>query len=527
MLKSLTVCIMLVAASAIAWDTLPDVPHGAKVDYGTHLIWGDTLLWGIFPTDKGATQTTFLGSYNPNADPDSAWDTLRISGVPLQRSGIAFQWIERPVVWAMGKDLNDVSRLYRYDVRTGTCTQETLNNFTLDMGACIAYAPNEGYNPYSYAVPGWLFFLPGGGTTFWRHWLPAESMPDVNVYGYVHPGSGAIIADPTPPFRWSPAMAAQYRLQVSPDPNFGPGSIVIDEVVSTNQYQSTTPLSDTTYYWRVADWNQGGFWDVYRVPYNHFSKHPGWDSLTNIDHVALSGAKLAYCDADNPFDHDAIVATYAGNDRHFSEYSIGGCYWTSLENTPENMDADASLTTNAAVGGNSRIYAAFDADVQNDCPHSYDAVNYTWGPLDNDDPDPFYNTHFPDDIDAGSSMALGADDMLYLTTGKDNNFYAVNVSRFSGQQARSVPGGRAKAQVLTVRDGVEVEYQLSTAVHVRASLHDALGRRVGMLDVGEQTAGMHRLCWKANQEGRKLSAGAYFVLLDMGKEQARLKALVE
>ena len=60
----------------------------------------------------------------------------------------------------------------------------------------------------------------------------------------------------------------------------------------------------------------------------------------------------------------------------------------------------------------------------------------------------------------------------------------------------------------------------------RAVLHDAVGRRVGMLDAGEQKAGVHRLSWNRDQEGRKLSAGAYFVLLDMGKEQVRLKAVV-
>jgi hypothetical protein len=48
-----------------------------------------------------------------------------------------------------------------------------------------------------------------------------------------------------------------------------------------------------------------------------------------------------------------------------------------------------------------------------------------------------------------------------------------------------------------------------------------------MLDAGEQKAGMHRLSWNHDQQGRKLSAGAYFVLLDMGTEQARLSAVLE
>jgi YD repeat-containing protein len=62
---------------------------------------------------------------------------------------------------------------------------------------------------------------------------------------------------------------------------------------------------------------------------------------------------------------------------------------------------------------------------------------------------------------------------------------------------------------------------------LRATLHDAVGRLVGVLDAGEQQAGTHRLSWDRDNEGRKLSAGAYFVLLDMGMEKARLKAVVK
>jgi hypothetical protein len=522
MLKKAVVCILLAAAAAMAWERLTDVPNHVDVYYGTHLIWGDTLLWGVFPS-TGSPDATYLASFNPSADEDSAWDTLRISGVPLGRTGIAFQWVERPVVWAMGKDANEISRLYRYDVRTGVTTQETLS-FTLDLGACIAYAPNEGYNPYSYPIPGWLFFLPGGGTTFWRHWIPAESMPDPGEYGYLYPDSGVTIADPTPPFRWSPAASAQYRIQVSTDPNFG--SNAIDEVVATNQCQSTTQLSDTIYYWRVATWTLGDWsWPIGRYC---FRLHPGWDSLPDLDVNARSGAKIAFCDAD-AFGHEAIVAMYGGTDKCFAEYCIGGGYWTNLPDVPEEVNNDgASLTTNAAVGGGYRIYAAFDADAEYECPHYYDKYNNRWDFLDDDDTSDFYNTHFRDDIDAGSSMAIGADDMMYLTTGTGRRFYGVSISRFpGGQQARVVPSGRPKAQAVTVRDGVEVEYQLPAAAHVRASLHDALGRRVGTLDAGKQNPGMHRLGWNSSPEGRKLSAGAYFVLLDMGKEQARLKAVVE
>jgi hypothetical protein len=84
----------------------------------------------------------------------------------------------------------------------------------------------------------------------------------------------------------------------------------------------------------------------------------------------------------------------------------------------------------------------------------------------------------------------------------------------------------ARAQIVSRYDDVRVEYQLPAPAHVRVTLHDAVGRQVGMLDAGQQQAGMHRLSWEYGSRGLKLSPGVYFVLLDMGKEQAKLKAVV-
>jgi hypothetical protein len=94
-----------------------------------------------------------------------------------------------------------------------------------------------------------------------------------------------------------------------------------------------------------------------------------------------------------------------------------------------------------------------------------------------------------------------------------------------GQLSSGTCAARTRARVITRSSGFGVEYQLSKTARVRAMLHDAVGRQVGLLDVGEQSPGLHRLSWSADGEGRKLSAGAYFVLLDMGKEQTRLKAV--
>jgi DNA-binding beta-propeller fold protein YncE len=88
------------------------------------------------------------------------------------------------------------------------------------------------------------------------------------------------------------------------------------------------------------------------------------------------------------------------------------------------------------------------------------------------------------------------------------------------------PAATATARFCPSSGGVVVEYQLSAAAHVSASLHDAVGRRNGMLDAGEQKAGLHQLRWNCDQKGHRLSAGTYFVILDTGPEQARLKAVL-
>lgn len=528
MLKATLCCMLIAATAAMAWDDLPNVPSHAAVDHGTHLIWGGNLLWGLFPTESRVT--TYLNSYDPTAEPEDAWDTLRLVGVALGRTGIAFQSAqtpEPPVVWVIGNDVS-IPKLIRYNVTTGTRTEEVLTLFSLGIGAAIAYQPNEGYNVHGYPVPGWLYFLPGNGTTFYRHWIPATAMPDPLVYGYEYPGDGVTIADPTPPFRWSPATTMQYRIQVATDSNFGTGSTVIDQVVNDNQYQPTAQLTDTTYYWRVASWSQGQwFWDVVAAP-RRFCLHPGWDRLPDIGEYSGSGAKLAFVDNTSGFGHNSIVCMYNQGYRHFAEYNIGGGYWTELENTPKDINDVSSLTTNPFWGEAYRIYASFDDDVKGGCPHYYDVGADAWYLLNNADPEPIYNTHYPDDLSAGSSMAIGANNMMYLTTGVGHDFWDVDISIFSGgQQARNVPSGKAEARALTVRKGLEIEYQLPVAAHVRAILHDALGRRVGALDAGEQAVGRHRLCWHNGQDGRRLSAGAYFVTLDMGNKQATLKAVIE
>jgi hypothetical protein len=124
-------------------------------------------------------------------------------------------------------------------------------------------------------------------------------------------------------------------------------------------------------------------------------------------------------------------------------------------------------------------------------------------------------------------MVEGTNQMDYLVVG-DNHFYRLEPPAESrgGGQAGLTLSAKEKAHVVTGLDGIKVEYQLSASSHVRATLHDAVGRRLSVQDAGEQAPGAHRLSWNRDQQGRKLNAGAYFVLLDTGAERIRLKAVL-
>ena len=543
MLKHTIVCVMLVAAAAMGWKRMTDVPHKADVQEGTHLVWGDTLLWGMFPSGSADNGTTYLYSYNPDSEPDSVnrrrcpWDTGSttkvMAGVMLTRTGFTYQWQEQPVVFATGRDPNTgASRMYRYNVRGDSWNVYNLP-FGLGKGACIAYAPNTSYQVMSHPIPGSIFCLQGdtvGSENFWQYQIPAGLMPDPALYGYLYPDTGVTIADQSPPFRWSPSATTQYRIQVSTDLYFM--NNVIDQVVTTNEYKAATSLSDTTYYWRVATWNgQGGGSWTWPIIRNWFVINGGWTQRAMIGDTVGLGAEIAYDDAS--FNHASIIALSGryGHQKCFADYDIGPNTWSPHASPPLYIRTGTSLTTNAervAVGAGVRhIDAAFFGQDAGTCPYYYVVGADSWAVYDTSPGESLFNSHFPDDIDSGSSMVIGADSMMYLTTGKDHRFYRLEPPiALDGEQTRTAPSGSAKAQLVTVRDGIEVEYQLPTAARVRAVLHDAVGRRVGVLDAGEQKAGMYRLSLSRDQEGRKLSAGAYFVLLDMGSEQARLKAVV-
>ena len=543
MLKHTIVCVMLVAAAAMGWRRLDNVPSIAQVDTNAHLVWGGSKVWGVFPT-HGTHVGTYLFCYDPHQseNPDSCFwnDSLpMMSGACLSPCNITFQPAvgpEPPVLWGIGKTAN-TSYLKQYFTDSDQWVEHSIDSFDLGAGATIAYAPNPNYNPQSNPIPGWLYCLPGGDTSFWQYGVPATLLADSSQYGYLYPDTGATIANPTPTFRWNPGVQ-QYRIQVSTDSTFSAGLPLIDTVVATNEYESTVDFTNGTYYWRVAGWSRGQ-WLWMTARHYWFSLVGGWTQVKPIDSIPRAGAEIAYDAGSFPIGGSGpgIIAIYGGSRKLFSRYDIGSGDWqfNTWHKTPWHVRPGSSLTTSALVEGAFpyHVDAAFDSQPENDYPWLFYANPDTWEQfiLEQDSTD--YYTGFPDKLDLGSSMIIGADSMSYLTTGHDHYFYRVEPAGFAGRggeqgagKALVSPVGGAKAKVLAFHDGVEVQYQLPVAARVRAVLHDAVGRRVGTLDAGEQKAGTHRLCWSRDQEGRKLSAGAYFVLLDMGSEQARLKAVV-
>jgi DNA-binding beta-propeller fold protein YncE len=90
------------------------------------------------------------------------------------------------------------------------------------------------------------------------------------------------------------------------------------------------------------------------------------------------------------------------------------------------------------------------------------------------------------------------------------------------------PGPRlgVPVKLRELRDAVVVEYELNAPARVKATVFDAAGRLARVLYSGQQSAGAHRLNWNLDASGGRASPGAYFIVLDTGRERFRLKAVV-
>jgi hypothetical protein len=290
-------------------------------------------------------------------------------------------------------------------------------------------------------------------------------------------------------------------------------------------------LSNGWHYWRSAALI-GDTWSWGSV--HSFDLKSGWQQLAGVPQNVGAGAAVAF-DADI-LGHEAILALVGGNTTGFYGYDIAGSEWDTLESAPLPESIGTSLTTHDATEANGLYpWAAFGGSDSADDPYYFDpAQTPHWVNFYQASQDSYYNSRFPTRLGAGASMVYGTNRNLYLIVGLDNggnprnNFHRLQPpgSVMDGSQTSVQRSEIGRAHVLSRYDDVQVEYQLPVSARVRATLHDAVGRLVGSLDAGQQNAGLHQLGWNRDQEGRKLSAGAYFVHLNMGKEQARLKAVL-
>jgi len=232
-------------------------------------------------------------------------------------------------------------------------------------------------------------------------------------------------------------------------------------------------------------------------------------------------------------DRDHVICDYSGNGLSVRDTIIveSRTFYTRADTwgAPSRVtDLDALrrlyVSDALALSGDGRVHTALmvcdTADWRYDVFYTSSSDHgVSWSDIELVNDDTTGSNWYPD---IGADMAGYA----YLVwTGAGGIWFSTNnpaaISELPVQ-----PTGEAKARVVSRYDGVEVEYQLPAAARVRATLHDALGRQVGALDIDIQEPGTHRLSWNQDREGRKLASGAYFVLLDIGKEKARLKAVV-
>jgi len=99
----------------------------------------------------------------------------------------------------------------------------------------------------------------------------------------------------------------------------------------------------------------------------------------------------------------------------------------------------------------------------------------------------------------------------------------------SGVAETPTPNPRPAApfKLRELRDAVELEYHLESPGWVEVAVFDPCGRRIKTLASERQMPGRHALKWdRTDKHGKKAARGAYFILLNIGNEQVRLKAIV-
>ena len=367
-----------------------------------------------------------------------------------------------------------------------------------------------------------MYCLAGGGKGFWCYSVPG--LGDITVDG-ICPEESSLIADQTPTFIWPVVGSAQkYGLAVSLNPDMS--SPVLQDSTNDTCYEVTEKLTNGTYYWQSAS-RQGATWTWSAV--HSFTLDGGWTRLADVPVDVTYGASLAY-EKDFYNNEECLIAFTAG-EQYLAVYSVAGNSWSHDISTPKPQGIGSAIVTHEAASSTppdwAGPWAVFGEYSDSLWYHTNDKPGWIR-----------YNDagEFPQSLGSGASLAYGIESgthYLYLIVGDNgsgprNDFYRQELpTSGGGGQAGSTRPASASARLISRAGKVTVEYQLSVPAQVRATVFDALGRQVELLDAGAQAVGVHQLSWDTGTHGRRPSAGACFVVLDIGDQRASLKAVVK
>jgi len=295
---------------------------------------------------------------------------------------------------------------------------------------------------------------------------------------------------------------------------------------------------------------------------------PAWTAnhsrFSSIDHSIYSAVAAGDLDADGEL--DLVVGDLSGNlyyhrntgtsfvfeSTEFTGINVGG--WSSprlydmdqdgdldlcvgredgqisfFENTGTPLDAvwteDISLFSGLDVGGNAVMtFGDINQDGTLDMlvGKSFRAVKYfsyehgTW-------------TEYPDSLsgltfgqNATPALAdLNGDGDLDLTVGNyDGTFNFFENLTVVGLQNEAIRPSSAKlypAYPNPFNPSVNIHFELNESAQTKVSIYDLSGARIKTLMDGSPSAGSHKLRWLGvNEQGEKVAAGLYLVVLDVG-----------
>lgn len=504
---------------------------------GRGFVFGGNRIWAVYSVDHDADEqeedwATYVYVHDQDDDEwDWLWEDedaqlLHSALVYLPYHGRLFFVGER-----VDGNQNSDMLYFQFDI-----TEEEMESdnvpFELGPGAALAYRPGPVHSHPLHG--GWVYCFPGAGDEFWRYALP--HFPDQAVDG-ICPPANATITHPTPPFQWvAPALPsyAGHCLILARDQGFNDTVFCTEQDIDFNavnsaaSYQCAVPLDPGTYWWKAgADDGTGYTWTQVR---SFEVEALGWAQLDDLPFSAGAGASLAY-DHQNYYEQATrnLLALPGGNSRAYWRYNPAQDTWLLSDSTPRRQGADGHMATplySEAVGTRGEPWAIFADGTQDRSLFYHKKGENKWE-------DEYHQ--LPRRPRAGAAIIPAyhdGDDWVYYVPGYlsigGDDFYRLKVTKNQGtigggQTGASLPM-TANAHIIGQGEELALSYRLKAPGLVRVLVCDVAGRVVATLASGEQAAGTHELRWSPKASGAR--TGAYFVVLDAGPQQARLKTVV-